>query len=72
MTLRTGTKPRGTAPEVLPEPQEAFNRYVLIEVFPMDSESAADQPPVVSVFRRCFEQARKPRQGHGDAASVCQ
>jgi hypothetical protein len=50
--------------------QKAFDAYVFVNVFPVNSDTIANEPPVLSFARRRVLQARVPAQWHSDASPV--
>jgi len=46
------------------------NRNVLIDIFPMNSDSPADEPPIGALLGCCAKEPWKPRQRRRNAPSV--
>lgn len=54
------------------ELKQAFHGQVLVQLLPVDSDSASDQAPVVAGVGRGVAQTREPFQGHGNFAAIGQ
>lgn len=50
--------------------EKAFDAQILVDVWPVDSLTITEQPPVLALRRLSVQQARKPREGDAEAPAV--
>src|SRR5262249_17282949 len=50
--------------------QQTLDRNILIQLFPVNTETAADQPPLAALGARRLPQPREPGEGGGDFPAV--
>jgi hypothetical protein len=66
-------KPDSTfADHALGGPKKACDRYVLVNLWPVDAVSAADQPPIQSLVIGCIQKTRKPSERRRQFPAVSQ
>jgi hypothetical protein len=53
-----------------PDREEAFDRNILIQIWPMDPDPTTDQSPVASLLLGCFDEPRKPSQRSADFSPI--
>jgi hypothetical protein len=62
----------GSEVEMLPRRKQTLYRDVLIELWPIDANAAADQPIVPTGIGRGLPQSREPRQRDGHFSAIRQ
>jgi hypothetical protein len=58
--------------EGLAKAKETFDRDILIEVFPMNAQTAADQLPIVPIFWGRIHQTGIPLKRNADHSAICE